>query len=114
MDACDQTVNKYNPEQYKLYLDLIKEEFNELTDAVEANDPVEQLDALLDIIVVTIGALHSGGFEGEKAWKEVMRSNFDKIDKLSGKVKKREDGKVLKPDNWLPPRLDPYVHKRYE
>lgn len=112
MEACDQSVNKYNPEQYKLYINLIKEEYRELMEAIDAGDPVEQLDALLDIIVVTVGALHSGGFEGEKAWKEVMRSNFAKIDKWSGKVKKRDDGKVLKPEDWTPPHLEPYVQQR--
>jgi predicted HAD superfamily Cof-like phosphohydrolase len=113
MSACDQTVNKYNPEQYAMYIKLIREEFKELMDAIDANDPIEQLDALLDIIVVTVGALHSGGFEGERAWKEVMRSNFDKIDPYSGRVRKREDGKVLKPDNWEPPKLEQYVTPRY-
>jgi predicted HAD superfamily Cof-like phosphohydrolase len=70
---------------------------------------VEQLDALIDILVVTTGALHSLGVNPEGAWKEVMRSNFDKIDSITGRVKKREDGKVLKPENWEPPRLAKFV-----
>jgi predicted HAD superfamily Cof-like phosphohydrolase len=70
---------------------------------------VEQLDALIDILVVTAGALHSLGVNAEGAWKEVMRSNFDKIDSITGRVKKREDGKVLKPENWEPPRLAKFV-----
>jgi hypothetical protein len=43
------------------------------------------------------------------AWKEVMRTNFAKIDHETGKVRKREDGKVLKPVGWTPPNLGPYV-----
>jgi predicted HAD superfamily Cof-like phosphohydrolase len=106
MKACDQTVGSFNQSQYKLYCDLMHEEFNEeFQAALEANDRVEQLDALIDILVVTIGAIHSGGFDAEGAWKEVMRTNFAKIDHETGKVRKREDGKVLKPLGWEPPSL---------
>jgi predicted HAD superfamily Cof-like phosphohydrolase len=88
---------------------LIDEEVAELKEASESQDRVEQLDALIDILVVTAGALHSLGVNAEGAWKEVMRSNFDKIDSITGRVKKREDGKVLKPENWEPPRLAKFV-----
>mgnify|MGYP003338243800 FL=1 len=104
--ACDQEPSESN---YKMYLKLIKEEFDELQDAVNANDRVEQLDALIDILVVTIGAVRAGNFDGEGAWKEVMRTNFAKIDKDTGKVRKREDGKVLKPIGGAPPYLKPYL-----
>lgn len=109
MKACDQSVGELNKDQYKLYLDLMEEEWKELKAALVMEDRVEQLDALLDFIVVTIGALHSGGFEPEEGWKEVMRTNFAKIDKDTGKVRKREDGKVLKPIGWTPPDLTPHV-----
>ena len=110
MRACDQTVEGFNQEQFKLYVKLIDEEFNdELKTAISNNDPVETLDALLDILVVTIGAIHSMGADGEGGWKEVMRTNFAKIDKDTGKVRKREDGKVLKPVGWSPPNLKPFV-----
>ena len=108
MKACDQTVEAYNKDQYALYLSLIEEESRELDHAFANNDRVEQLDALIDILVVTIGAIHSGGFDAEGAWKEVMRSNFAKIGE-DGKVRKREDGKVLKPVGWTAPVLAPYV-----
>jgi predicted HAD superfamily Cof-like phosphohydrolase len=51
------------------------------------------------------------GVNPDGAWKEVMRSNFDKVDKRTGMVRKREDGKVLKPHGWEPPKLTPYVTK---
>jgi len=111
MKACDQSVGKFNKAQYTLYSDLIEEEFTEFNEAVAAGNRVEQLDALLDILVVTIGAIHSGGFKGEAGWKEVMATNFAKIDKETGKVRKREDGKVLKPLGWAAPELAPYVLK---
>jgi predicted HAD superfamily Cof-like phosphohydrolase len=109
MQACDQTVGEVNYAQKMLYIKLIEEEFNELKDAGSA---VDELDALIDILVVTIGAIHSAGFDAEGAWKEVMRTNFAKIDRETGKVRKREDGKVLKPVGWTPPELLPYINKK--
>ena len=110
MRSCDQEVDNYNEKQYNMYLNLIEEEYNdELKAALASGDRVEQLDALIDILVVTIGAIHSGGFDAEGAWKEVMRTNFAKIDKETGKVRKREDGKVLKPLGWTPPELAQFV-----
>ena len=111
MVACDQTVDTYNEEQYRLYLNLIREEYNELMVALDQEDLVEQLDALEDLIVVIVGAMNSAGFNGEGAWNEVMRTNFAKIDPETGKVRKREDGKVLKPEGWTAPVLEPFIKK---
>jgi len=106
MQACDQSVGEFNEAQYQLYCNLISEEFNEL---VASKTKVDDLDALIDILVVTIGAIHSLGVDAEGAWKEVMRTNFAKSDRDTGKVRKREDGKVLKPQGWTPPELAPFV-----
>ena len=51
------------------------------------------------------------GADAEGAWREVMRTNFAKIDPATGLVHKREDGKVIKPQGWQPPDLKPYVKK---
>ena len=112
MRACDQSVEELNSDQFYLYVNLIKEEVEELAVALSNDDRVETLDALTDILVVTIGAIHSMGADAEGAWKEVMSTNFAKIDKKSGKVVKREDGKVLKPDGWTPPDLKPFVKRK--
>ncbi len=104
--ACDQSPS---PENYEMYLSLIDEEYSELIAAIEANDRLEQLDALVDILVVTMGAIRAGGFDSEGAWNEVMRTNFAKIDLNTGKVRKREDGKVLKPEGWEPPNLANFI-----
>jgi predicted HAD superfamily Cof-like phosphohydrolase len=104
--ACDQEPSEAN---YNMYLGLIEEEYEELQEAVEANDTVEQLDALIDILVVTMGAIRAAGFDGEGAWKEVMDTNFAKIDPDTGKVRKREDGKVLKPEGWKAPELAQFI-----
>jgi predicted HAD superfamily Cof-like phosphohydrolase len=111
MRACDQQVDGSDLSQYAMYMKLIDEEVGELHQAVLADDGVEQLDALIDILVVTIGAIHSAGYDAEGAWKEVMNTNFAKIDKETGKVRKREDGKVLKPLGWVPPTLAPFLKK---
>ena len=111
MRACDQSVDKFDEKQYSMYIKLINEEHQELLEATLAEDRVEQLDALIDILVVTIGAIHSMGADAEGAWKEVMKTNFAKIDSETGKVRKREDGKVLKPIGWVPPELAPFVSK---
>jgi len=111
MRACDQSVDDFNQAQFRLYVNLIKEEYTELNEAINNNDQVETLDALIDILVVTIGAIHSMGADAEGAWKEVMKTNFAKIDKETGKVRKREDGKVLKPVGWTAPELEPFLKK---
>ena len=108
MRACDQSVDAMNDSQYAMYKNLIAEEFRELQ---EAHDMEAELDALIDILVVTIGALHSAGFDGEGAWKEVMATNFNKMDRETGKVRKREDGKVLKPVGWVAPNMVPFLKR---
>ena len=106
MRACDQSVGEFNEAQYQLYCNLISEEFNEL---VASQTKQDDLDALIDILVVTVGAIHSLGVDGEGAWNEVMRTNYAKIDPDTGKVRKREDGKVLKPQGWQPPELERFL-----
>lgn len=108
MKACDQTTDHSNLDQFLLYEKLILEEVTELR---MSSTQEERLDALIDIMVVTVGAIHSMGADGEGAWKEVMRSNFSKIGE-NGKVRKREDGKVLKPPGYSPPQLAPFITKK--
>lgn len=112
MKACDQTTGEFNNQQLTLYLNLIREEYDELMQANQEDDRLEMLDALIDILVVTIGAIHSAGFDAEGAWREVMATNFAKIDRETGKVRKREDGKVLKPVGWTAPVLDMYLTRK--
>ena len=113
MGACDQTTDgTLDEQQYALYRNLIAEEVGELNDAVKNKDRVEQLDALIDILVVTIGAIHSMGADSEGAWNEVIKTNLAKIDSKTGKVIKRKDGKVLKPKNWQAPNLAPFLESQ--
>lgn len=108
MQACGQTTDRFNRDQYELYCNLIKEEFGEL---VASSTKIDDLDALVDILVVTIGAINSLGADAEGAWNEVMRTNMAKIDPVTGLVRRRDDGKVLKPEGWQPPDLAPYIYE---
>lgn len=102
MQACGQTVDVPNDKQRSLYRDLIEEEFCEF-----ANSQSEEAkaDAVIDIMVVLIGYGLSRGWPMEALWEEVMRSNMAKIDPKTGKVRRREDGKILKPEGWTAPNL---------
>ena len=111
MEACDQTTTSMNDSQSDLYFKLIEEELLELKEAIKENNEVEKLDAVIDILVVVSGYGLSRGFDMDGAWKEVMGTNFAKIDKETGKVRKRDDGKVLKPVGWVPPNLTPFLKK---
>jgi predicted HAD superfamily Cof-like phosphohydrolase len=113
MTACEQSITGMNDDQFKMYCNLITEEYTELSEAIAAGDPVETLDALVDILVVTIGAINSMGADGEGAWREVMATNFAKIDRQLGKVRRREDGKVLKPEGWQPPNLKNFLKREH-
>lgn len=105
MRACGQTTQGWNEDQFMLYLELIREESAELFKAAETNNRTEIFDGLLDLIVVAIGAGLSAGFPMADGWKEVMRSNMDKIDPVTGFVLRRADGKILKSKDWQPPKL---------
>ena len=105
MVAAGQTVYINNCKQSELYEGLIAEEYDEFKDAIKVNDSVETLDACMDMIWVILGYCQSRGFKVDDAWAEVSRSNLSKINKETGKVLKRSDGKVIKPDDWSPPDL---------
>ena len=85
------------------------EEYNEFIAALNKKDEVEQLDACMDLIWVTLGFCYMKGYDVDGAWAEVARSNLAKIDPTTGKVIKRADGKVLKPEGWTPPNLTPFI-----
>jgi predicted HAD superfamily Cof-like phosphohydrolase len=111
MQAGDQLVDQYNKDQLDLYVSLIDEELAEVKEGIVNNDRVEILDGLIDVLVVTIGALHSLGCDPQGAWDEVIRSNMSKVDPASGKLIKREsDGKILKHSGYSAPVLESYVN----
>jgi len=92
----------------KLRLDLIKEELNELEEAIKNNDLLEVADALTDILYVTYGAGHAFGINLDGCFDEVQKSNMSKLDK-NGKPIYNNDGKVLKGPNYIEPNLKKFV-----
>ena len=106
VQACDQNPSKENA---NLYRSLVVEEFWEFQEAIKDNDEVEQLDACMDMIWVILGYCHMKGYKVDEAWAEVARSNLAKIDPTTGKVIKRADGKVLKPEGWTEPNLKDFI-----
>lgn len=95
-----------------LRIELIREEVNrELLPAMEADDIVEIADAMADSIYVIIGAALEYGIPLDMVWEAVQESNMSKVDATTGKVKKREDGKVLKPEGWKPPDIVAVLRK---
>ena len=108
IEACEQERNKKNVE---LYQKLIREEFDEFVRDYFAGDEVGQLDGCMDMIWVILGYCYMKGYDVDGAWAEVARSNLSKIDPVTGKVTKRKDGKVMKPEGWTPPELKPFVKK---
>ena len=92
----------------KLRLSLIKEEFDELENAMNKKDLVEIADALTDILYVTYGAGHAFGINLDKCFDEVQNSNMSKLGE-DGKPIYNEAGKVMKGPNYFKPDLNKFV-----
>ena len=92
----------------KLRIDLIKEELDELTDAINKKDLLEVADALTDILYVTYGAGHAFGIDLDQCFEEVQNSNMSKLDE-NGKPIYNDSGKVMKGPNYFKPDLSKFV-----
>ena len=92
----------------KLRIDLIKEELEELKEAMNNKDLLEVADALTDILYVTYGAGHAFGIDLDKCFDEVQNSNMSKLDE-NGKPIYNEAGKVMKGPNYFKPDLTKFV-----
>jgi len=93
----------------KLRIDLIKEELDELSEAMKNNDLLEVADALTDILYVTYGAGHAFGINLDKCFEEVQNSNMSKLDE-NGKPIFNESGKIMKGPNYFKPNLSKFVN----
>jgi predicted HAD superfamily Cof-like phosphohydrolase len=92
----------------KLRIDLIKEELEELTEAMQKKDLLEVADALTDILYVTYGAGHAFGINLDACFNEVQNSNMSKLGQ-DGKPIYNESGKVMKGPNYFKPDLSKFV-----
>ena len=91
-----------------LRIDLIKEELNELKEAINNNDIKEVADALTDILYVTYGAGHAFGINLDKCFEEVQNSNMSKLGE-DGKQIYNIQGKVMKGPNYFKPDLSKFI-----
>ena len=90
-------------EQALLYMNLIKEEFEETTKAFYDEDLVEVADGLADMVWVIMGMCNSVGIDCDKVWKEVKSSNMSKF--VDGKSIKNDAGKIMKPETYFKPNI---------
>lgn len=108
MTACGQDVNVVPtiPDEATRQLrhSILIEEVNELQ---AATTHIDALDAITDILYVLLGTAHAYGLgdKVEAAFNEVHRSNMTKV-MPNGKVMKRDDGKIIKPDTYEKPNLE--------
>ena len=93
----------------KLRIDLIKEELEELIEAMHDKNLLEVADALTDILYVTYGAGHAFGIDLDKCFDEVQNSNMSKLGE-DGKPIYNEAGKVMKGPNYFKPDLSKYLN----
>jgi predicted HAD superfamily Cof-like phosphohydrolase len=99
-------------DERKLRVKLLKEEFREYLDGESFNDIVEVADALADIIYIACGTAVSYGIPLDDVFAEVHRSNMAKL--VDGKVIRREDGKIQKPEGWTAPNIKKILTKAQE
>jgi len=92
----------------QLRYDLIKEELDELRDAIKDGDIKEVADALTDILYVTYGAGHAFGIDLNKCFDEVQKSNMSILGE-DGKAIYNDNGKVMKGPNYFRPELGKYI-----
>ena len=92
----------------ELRVSLIKEELDELIEAINKKDLVEVADALTDILYVTYGAGHAFGINLDKCFEEVQNSNMSKLDN-NGKPIYNDKGKVMKGPNYFKPDLSKFI-----
>lgn len=91
----------------ELHHKLITEEVGELADAIRERDPAEVLDALGDIVYLAYGAAAECGYDLDEALQRIHAANMAKL--RDGVVNRRADGKVLKPEGWMPPSMEDLV-----
>ena len=94
----------------KLRIDLIKEELDELKEAVSRKDLKEVADALTDILYVTYGAGHAFGINLDICFSEVQNSNMSKLG-IDGKPIYNDQGKVMKGPNYFKPDLTKFINQ---
>lgn len=95
----------------KIYSNLVDEEYKEF---ITAPTDENKLNEAMDIIWVALGYCIARGWDVEGAWKELTRSNMSKlqVDAVTGQLRRRADGKLLKPEGWKGPDFRPFLNNK--
>lgn len=94
-----------------IYSNLVDEEYQEF---ISAPNDANKLNEAMDLCWVVLGYCIARGWDTEGAWKELTRSNMSKlqVDPATGKLKRRADGKILKPEGWKGPDFTPFINNK--
>lgn len=92
-------------DRIELRMTLIQEEYDEVMEVIEGGAISDLAKELADLVYVALGTAAEYGIPFDAVWNEVQKSNMAKADQVTGKVSKREDGKILKPQGWKKPDI---------
>jgi len=97
----------------EIYSNLVDEEYKEF---IEAPFDADKLNEAMDLVWVTIGYCIAREWDVEGAWKELTKANMAKlqVDPATGYLKRRDDGKILKPAGWVKPDMTTFLNRRSE
>jgi len=112
INSIDQPSVKLDPKTVQLRFDLMQEENQEYLEAAQSGDLIEVADALGDMLYILCGTMLTHGMQGkiEEVFTEIHRSNMSKLG-ADGKPVYREDGKVLKGENYFKPNIGAFFDK---
>jgi len=98
--------SKLSQQDFELRHRLMQEENEEYLEAAQNNDLIEIADALGDQLYILCGTILKHGLQDKitEVFEEIQRSNMSKLDK-DGKAIYREDGKILKSDQYFKPDI---------
>jgi len=113
MTACEETLVGFNQAQFDSYWNEISKASGQLISAVDEQDRLHILQALVNLIANSVGAINSLGADAEGAWREVMGTYTAMIDRTAGKVLRDEDGNLVKPNGWVPPDMRKYIKREH-
>ena len=97
-------ITKENLEQAKLYMNLVEEEFKELSEGFVQRNVIDIADGGADLVWVVQGLFTTLGIDFDRVWEEVRKSNMSKVSS-TGKIEKRPDGKIMKPATYFKPNI---------
>jgi predicted HAD superfamily Cof-like phosphohydrolase len=105
-----------NDQTKELRINLLQEELDELKEALDNDDLIETLDALIDLQYVLDGAFLSFGMQDVKteAFNEVHRSNMSKLGEDGKPIRREGDGKVMKGPNYFKPDMVQFIKSKKE